>query len=246
MEIVGAEEMSIEEARQMGLLPEPVMTFVFFNGPAGSGKDHMASLLVRRGQDAMHVKFSGTLKSVVSSGVGMSQDDLEKIKEEKLFGPNGTKSYRDLQIDLYQYLEKEFDDRILGRIVVDDIRRRMEQMPSMGYAFFFSDAGRGPEVDHVAQAFGKNRCLIIRMHREGCEFNDYRQYVHIDGIETWDVDNDGTKTFAEDLMQRIVKWTQMSALVQQGIRGSAAQRAIEIHEQISKLQKEFDEMKRVG
>lgn len=237
------EEMTLKQARELGLVPQPIITLVFFNGPAGSGKDHMAKLMAAGAPEAHHVKFSTLLKETVAAGLGIDMDRLEDMKDAKMFGPEGNKSYRDHQIELFEYLAKRYDDGILGRFVVNELEDWMEDNPAPAYAFMFSDAGRGPEVEAVANHFGKNNCLIVRMHREGHEFNDYRRYVDIDGVDTWDEQNDGTQAWAETLKWKIVDWLQVNALLQQGLLPGKAREVVSKHQQIEELKKEIQRIK---
>lgn len=188
---------------------------IMLNGPRGSGKDHIAKRLSRRHPELFHAKFSAPMKHIVSAALGSSQEELEKIKLDKVYGAEHNKSYVDLQIEMWDWLSKQFGDAVLGIIATSYFN--IVNVSTHHYGFVFSDAGRGPEVDVVVNRVGGKNALVVRLHRDGCTFDgDIRNYV-TPYCTFFDVANEGTEESALYIIHRIEEWLLRTATSNDGI-----------------------------
>lgn len=182
--------------------------FVIFNGPKGSGKDFAANILSQV-PATYHIKFSGILKLVIGCAAEVTQKLINEEKDTIFF--DGV-SLRDHQINLYNYLAGRFGDDVLGRILCQNVRDNLKDDIRAAYGalplYAVSDGGRGPEVEYVANTFGRDNMIIIRLHREGCTFDDdIRSYLDIPGIKTVDIVNRGDDSFQKALREVLFPWS---------------------------------------
>lgn len=209
---MNVEHMSISEARERGIVPAPSQRVVILNGPRGSGKDFIAEMFSSNRSDAFHLKFSSVLKLVTSLGLGMSEKVLEGIKLDKVFGPDGDKSYVDLQIELFQWLAESYGDDVLGRFVMAEIHDTstiaLIQNPMLTrQTFIFSDGGRPSEIKWVVDHMPAKHVLLCRLHRDGHTFDgDIRSYVHLDDVPNIDLTNDGSEASAKAIVADLHEW----------------------------------------
>lgn len=186
------------------------MKFIFFNGPSGSGKDYACKYLTEHleCQQGMviHDKFSGPLKYMVARAIGKPYHELEKAKDTTTyFG----KTYRQHQMEFFQYLSENFGEDVLGRMLGADWLR-VRDSGTESTLILCSDGGLGPEVSYVCTLFGYDNCHIIQLSRDGKEFNDYRRYIEIPGVTTTHIHNDGTFHFLDRVEQVVRKWLNLN------------------------------------
>lgn len=240
----GSLEMTLEEARERGLIPKPHMCAVVFNGPKGSGKDYICEQLSQRHTDTVHVKFSSVLKSIVSVGLGIDQNKLEAMKDEKAFGPNGDKSYRELQIETWHWLAAQYGDDVLGRFLMDHIESVVSTWTLPGITFFVSDGGRGPEVEYLINQLPKENVVIARIHREGYTFkDDIRSYIDIPGVQTYDFINNGDASFVDEVDKVTGGYLRRRFLTLLGYPKDKIEEIIALHEQRQNVDSRLDVLK---
>lgn len=177
---------------------------VLLNGPPGSGKDTAASHLVPYFQ-FQKMKFAAPIKRMVCGLLDMSESALENHKNEQFnilseeittkvddfgttkldYGPKETP--RRLLIDLSEsFLKPKYGDTFFGRLAVREVNRSSYPL------IIFTDSGFVKEASVVIRQHRKENVILIRLHREGCDFtNDSRSYLPDIAGHNFDVDNDG-------------------------------------------------------
>ena len=171
---------------------------ILLQGPPGAGKDTIANTIHQLiDKKSETVKFAAPLKTIAlhlfcngDSRLFHSIDGDQKKKNEPselFFG----KSCRQAQIDISEiYLKKAYSERIFGQILAATIEKKSEEGTEV---FFVSDSGFKPEALELAERFGPQNVMLIRLHREGHTYDgDSRNYVFFDedeGIESHDIDN---------------------------------------------------------
>jgi hypothetical protein len=147
---------------------------VFFNGPPRSGKDTIVNELLKKYDSTENIKFSNPLKTALPVFFGLSKEQIDVLENEKevykdyLLG----KTWRDAQISLSEeWAKKVFGSRVFGNITKNIIKNSSSQL------FLISDSGFQEEAGSLVEHFGKDSCLLIRIKRDGTNFNnDSRSY----------------------------------------------------------------------
>lgn len=146
----------------------------------------------------MKRKFSAPLKRGVNAIYGTADiidGDLEAVKETQFDFLMG-QSYRQAQIALFQWLERQHGAAILGDIEARALQSSARYiLERWGDLIVYSDGGRGAEIMAIANAIGVDNVLIIQLYREGCTFEkDIRSYIDIPEITTVRLHNNGSTT----------------------------------------------------
>lgn len=182
------------------------MRFVLLNGPPGCGKDtavkHMVPYL-----DFKHLKFAAPIKRMVAALLECSMSRLEEIKDV----PN-----RMLRYEEYLTTRDDTPRRLLIALSEELLKPRYggsyfgnvlwsEATNSAHKVFLVSDCGFESEVARLISSAGKGNCLLIRIHRADCNFeNDSRSYIPDGLCQTIDIHNDLTP---HDLTMRVLSAT---------------------------------------
>lgn len=163
------------------------MQWVLINGPPGCGKDTLVNGLVPY-IDFMHIKVSSPLKRMLAQ---LLQVDLRWIEENKDTKVKllGYITVREALIDMSEkYLKLLYGEDVMGRIASDTARY------STGKLAITSDSGFSVETERIVYNAGRNNCIIIRVHREGCTFDGDSRHWMPDGLcHTVDIHNDRSK-----------------------------------------------------
>ena len=189
------------------------MKFILLNGPPGSGKDTVASHLIPY-LKFTHLKFATPIKRMVAALLQCDQRALEQTKDE----PNRMLRYEDSAVR-----RDDTPRRLLIALSEELLKPRYgasyfgnalwtEATISSGKLFVVSDCGFSEEVGRLVNSAGHSNCLLIRIHREGCDFvNDSRSYIDVNKVKTLDINNDLTP---HDLTMRVLygiikQWPEM-------------------------------------
>jgi hypothetical protein len=177
---------------------------VLLNGPPGCGKDLVASHLVQYLQFE-RMKFSAPIKRMAAGLLNISLETVERLKETEFntlsketkaedgtfgterfeYGPKDT--LRQLLIRLSEeFLKPTYGNTFFGRIAVKELQRSSYPL------IIFTDSGFNGEAATVTRAIGRGNTILIRLHREGCDFkHDSRSYLKGIAGEERDIENNG-------------------------------------------------------
>jgi len=178
---------------------------IFFNGPPRSGKDTIVNELLKRYSSCENIKFSNPLKTALPVFFGLSQQQINLLEIEKeipkdyLLG----KSWREAQISLSEEWAKPvFGSRVFGDITLNIIKNSTNQL------FLVSDSGFQEEAGSLIDFFGNDNCLLIRIARDGTNFdNDSRSYwKNIYDIDDVTLHNNKTIQAAVDKTNEIINY----------------------------------------
>jgi hypothetical protein len=140
-----------------------------------------------------HIKFAAPLKRGTAGFLDVSMSTIEDWKDRRLSTFRRAMSFdsdtvREHLISYFAWLSYRYGDDILGRILWADARNSAKEV------VIISDAGKYDEVNYVIKKAGKQNCIIIRVHRDGCTFEgDNREYLPDTLCQSYDVYNDFTR-----------------------------------------------------
>lgn len=183
---------------------------IFLNGPPGCGKDTAARVIIEQiNNDAMlrqlnpiEVKFSWPLKSALQHFFSLTDAEVKLFEQDKekprqaLLG----KSWRQAQISLSEGWAKPWydDPEIFGKLFWE----RMRRQGTSSLLWICSDSGFKDEATAVINNIGTKNCLLLRIHRAGCDFaNDSRGYIELP-VRSIDVRNPWTPQLQDKEMAR--------------------------------------------
>lgn len=176
---------------------------IFFNGPPRSGKDTIVNELLYRYTSTINIKFSNPLKTALPVFFGLTSKQLDELERDKetpsdlLLG----RSWREVQILLSEsWAKPTFGTQVFGNITLNVIKNSDKQL------FLISDSGFQEEAGAVVDYFGKDNCLLIRIQRDGTDFNnDSRSYwKNIYDIEDITLHNNKSIEAAVDKTNKII------------------------------------------
>lgn len=174
---------------------------VVFNGPPGSGKDTAADFITFH-LGANHVRFKDPLVDITCTVYKVSAGwwrahytrDLKEVRQPEL----RDQSPREALIHVSENVIKpSFGADAFGRVAAAALTPSGLNV--------ISDGGFVHELAPVVAAVGQDNVLVIRLHRDGCDFSrDSRAYLpdRALGCRVLDLDNDGSvETFCTRALQ---------------------------------------------
>ena len=172
---------------------------IFFNGPPRCGKDtavgQALALFADKDIRVTQCEFKAPLRNMAIALSNLNHAEATHIEycgdkdaPEKLIPHN--RSWRQWLIHISENVMKP----MFGPDVFGELMLRHIQELALNYAapqvICFSDCGFEPELN-VLHTAGYD-CVLIRMHRAGCDFsNDSRNFVYLNGVYSVDMFNNG-------------------------------------------------------
>lgn len=151
---------------------------VLLNAPPLAGKDTVADKFVLRRDDVRQRRFKDALMRITACIYSLEPSELESInndrsiKEKPIEAFNG-RSCRQALIHVSEVVIKpNFGKGYFGKISADSIPQDGNEL------YMFSDSGFSEEVVPIVKKFGADNVAIIKLFREGCNFDgDSRNYL---------------------------------------------------------------------
>lgn len=193
------------------------MKFILINGPKRSGKSTLANraqaTLRINGNHAVTIGFSYHLKRFVhgiylgKKGFHMDPDAFDANKEdsqELLGGMSWRQAYIHYSEKVIKPLHGDgwFGDQL--------VRASIETGADI---VLVPDSGFRSEAERVIAAAGAKNVLLIRLHRDGCQYDetDSRGYVHLDDIgvterELFNATDEGERPILRHQVAEIQRW----------------------------------------
>lgn len=192
---------------------------ILFNGPPRSGKDtvggHLQYHLLNKttiDSDLIYqFKFATPLKQAANiflNDYSHSIYTFEDVKDEPQPILNGG-TYRELLIRISENAVKTFGKDVFGNMA---FARMRENLSNDGYSelcgvHICTDSGFEEECQPLIEAFGEENTLLVRLHREGCDFSsDSRSHLDIANILTLDIHNNFDFNMIEEVSKIIKEW----------------------------------------
>lgn len=185
---------------------------ILLNGPPRCGKDTGAELIRQSMPSQCLVKkFATPLKIGLASFarmVGASPKELldDAVKDTPLPSMFGA-TPRNFQIAMSENFYKPlFGPSIFGQLFIRDTEEMQGRVPYI----VVSDSGFRVEAVPVVMHFNPKNVLLIRIHREGCDFTkDSRSYLDLADLSVTEVDinnNEDLVTYSVSLLSAIEDW----------------------------------------
>lgn len=192
--------------------------FLFINGPPGSGKSTLAEMICSENPSTARESFAEPIREMIYSVFfpseildrsvdlragpvkGASLMKLAKLVNlEEVTVLGDTITVRQTMIDFSEiYMKKLFGNEIFGRLLFN----RCVEQTAFYQHFVIDDSGFVEEASYVISRVGTSACHLIRLHRRGCSFSgDSRGYIHLPGVQTFDLHNDGSPEEMISLLQ---------------------------------------------
>jgi len=175
---------------------------IFLNGPPRCGKDTSAIILQRfLGETAMRMAFANHLKIATHASLGLRGefDQFENSKDQPMaefFGKTPREAYI-AHSELY--MKPTYGLDIYGQLWL-----RNAMMWSKVEYWIIPDSGFVFEAQPVMEHYGIGNCLLLRIHRDGYDFNgDSRSYITLP-CETKDITNNTSITELEVALKHAV------------------------------------------
>ncbi len=202
--VKNSKEVEITEALRGKLLGLQEPKLVILNGPPRSGKDTMVSAVT--GIFPMSIaglKMAKPLKDACFAALGITDFSIQRAMDNKYkdramseFLPvNTSMTWREFQIHMSEEVMKPlFGKEIFGQIATARIDSMVKHT---GVKFYlFSDGGFEEEMCPLVRRFKAENVLIIRLHRQGCDFSldsrgDLRIAARHLGVQFEELRNDG-------------------------------------------------------
>lgn len=182
---------------------------VILNAPPNSGKDYFVEQLKERdvkkigGMSWSHKELKTPLVELVKNFYSLSDKDVEHLssrenKETPSSLLNG-KSWREAVIHVSEIVVKPaLGKDIFGKVAAINL--------SVGINIF-TDGGFEEELAPIVEEVGEDNIIIVKIHKDGCSFEgDSRDWIDIEGVNSFDVTNYGDESFVEGMLYLIDKW----------------------------------------
>lgn len=182
---------------------------VILNGPPGCGKDVTASYLADYHKYA-HREFKRKLIEVTCCLFSLTVDHFmslytRELKEQPSPKLNGMSPRESLIFVSEVVIKPNFGKMYFGEAANKEL--------VFGAVNVFSDGGFFEEAELISKARGRENLLILRLHREGCDFSkDSRRYLTDEECSVLasryvDVYNDSSELdFFKKIQSEIQKW----------------------------------------
>ena len=165
---------------------------IILNAPPNSGKDVAAAYMAEKFSYS-HQEFKRKLFELTKAIYSISDEqwnkfytrELKEVPSELLLGLTPRESLIYVSENI---IKPNFSDEYFGNALATSINNTDSGV------FIISDGGFISEIQPLIREFGTENIMIIRIHRDGCNFNkDSRNYLpDLPDICTIDLDNNQT------------------------------------------------------
>jgi len=167
---------------------------ILFNGPPKSGKDFGAEYVQRTFDGAILNKFAKVLKEKTHALYGFHwrahdyYEDCKNKPHEDFLGLSPRQAYINVS---ETYFKPVHGDKVFGTLLVKELEKLEWKLAAI------SDSGFQGEAEVLIDKYGVDNVILIRVHRDGCDFSkDSRDYLNL-SVPTSDVYNEGDETYTQ-------------------------------------------------
>ena len=176
---------------------------VLLNAPPGAGKDFAAQFLVKNVKDCRLDKFARVLKERTHALYGfpnrdfMYYEDTKDIPSTDFLGLTPRQAY--IRVS-ETYFKPTHGARVFGELLSKELSNISEEVIAI------SDSGFCEEAKVLIEKYGTSNVLLIKIHREGCDFSeDSRDYIELPVVSKW-ILNKGDASFEREVLSFVLNW----------------------------------------
>ena len=176
---------------------------ILLNAPPGAGKDFAAQFLVKNVRDCRLDKFARLLKERTHALYGFPDRDFtyyeysKDIPSTDFLGLTPREAY--IRVS-ETYFKPTHGNRVFGELLSKELNNIPEEVIAI------SDSGFCEEAEVLIEKYGTNNVLLIKIHREGCDFSeDSRDYIELHVLSKW-ILNKGDASFEEEVLSFVFNW----------------------------------------
>ena len=176
---------------------------ILLNAPPGAGKDFAAQFLVKNVKDCRLDKFARVLKERTHALYGfpnrdfMYYEDTKDIASNDFLGLTPRQAYIKVS---ETYFKPTHGNRVFGELLSKELSNISEEVIAI------SDSGFYEEAKVLIEKYGTSNVLLIKIHREGCDFSeDSRDYIELPVVSKW-ILNKGDTSFEEEVLSFVLNW----------------------------------------
>lgn len=159
---------------------------ILLNGPKHSGKDTIGNAITQIVDGVELFKFAEPLRVFIKTTLGITDSQLELMKDQHvpLFGMTIRQAMIAYSED---FCKPKFGANYFGRLTAAKIRTSNARIAIV------TDSGFASEAQVLRDEFGEENLLLIRLFREGCNFDgDSRSHFTLPFVAHRHLYNDGT------------------------------------------------------
>lgn len=154
---------------------------ILLNGPAGSGKDTLAAMLMEQGHVQQVMQFKEPMFDIAMLASGMNPTTWWRYYNDRVLKETpcprlGGLSFREFMIHISEnFIKPVFGDTYFG----DQLALKYVNRDPHVQDVAVSDSGFQSELNAVNRAVGPHEVLMVRLWRDGYTFDgDSRAYVN--------------------------------------------------------------------
>jgi len=162
---------------------------ILFNSPPSGGKDFACRHLEKNLKYCRLDKFARILKERTHALYGFPDrdflyyEDCKDIPNDDFRGLTPRQTYINVSENYYKVFH---GDKIFGELLAKDLDNYDFEV------LVISDCGFKEEAEVLIDKYGINNIMLIKVYKEGCDFeNDSRDYITLP-VKTIQIFNDGT------------------------------------------------------
>lgn len=147
------------------------------NAPPNSGKDTLGDYLVKK--HCWHKEQMKTpLFTIAAAILGLTLEQFMLLYSNREWKETYHQTIKRTPRQLLILVSEDFVKPICGQNAFGVLATRRLLLQDIDKNTVFSDGGFVEEIKPLADTFGKENVVIVRIHRKGCNFeNDSRKYI---------------------------------------------------------------------
>lgn len=173
---------------------------LLLNGPPSCGKDFAGKFILENFKEVTLDKFARVLKERTHALYGFPErawdyyEDSKEIPTEDFFGLTPRQAYI---LVSETYFKPQHGKDIFGKILAKELDNCFKDL------VVISDSGFPEEAQVLIEKYGAENVILVRVHRDGCDFsNDSRNYLYLN-VCNIDIDNRGDETYLKEVEELV-------------------------------------------
>ena len=169
---------------------------ILFNAPPGAGKDFAAECIINNFNNTIHNKFAKVLKERTHALYGFNwrphyyYEDCKEDPHKDFLGLSPRQAYIKVS---ETYFKPTHGNDVFGVLLGNELDKLEWDLAVI------SDSGFKEEAQVLINKYGENNIILVRVHREGYNFdNDSRNYISLP-VCNIDIYNKGDESYTKEI-----------------------------------------------